>query len=123
MTKDMVLQEGALDIQPLHPGEETALNPQPLPPRETGTLSHNPPLARINVRGTKSVLAVPGFAEAPIVLATMADGSMLILDVSDDRVTRVAGTFVGPVGDLDVAGDWAVAASPNRLSIYRVTRG
>jgi hypothetical protein len=123
MTKDMVLQKGALDTQPLASGEETALNPQPLPPREPGTLSHHPPLARINLLGTKSVVAVPGFAEAPIALATMADGSMLILDLSDDRATRVAGTFVGPVGDLDVAGDWAVAASSKRLSIYRVTRG
>jgi hypothetical protein len=114
--------EIALDPQPLPPDEKIALNPQPLPPRETGALAHSPSLARINLRGTKSLIAVPGFAEAPIALATMADGSMLILDLSDGT-PRVSGTFAGPIGALDVAGDWGVAASPNRLSIYRVTRG
>ena len=66
---------------------------------------------------------MPGFLEAPIALATIEDGSMLVLDLGEDGTARVAGTFTGPMGVLDVSGDWAFAADPYRVSIFRVTRG
>jgi hypothetical protein len=77
---------------------------------------------RINLPGITSLYAVPGFPEAPIVLVTMADGSMLILDLGEDGTARVAGTFTGPIGVLDMSGDWAIAVNPDRISVYRVTR-
>ena len=93
-----------------------------LPPREVVSSAYNPLLAqRINLPGITSLVAVPSFAEAPIALAMMADGSMLVLDLGEDGTARVAGTFTGPIGALDVSGDWASAADPHRVSIYRVT--
>jgi hypothetical protein len=113
---------GSAPLQPLH--GEAALNPQPLPPVDTPALSQEPFAAwRMNLSGFTSLLAVPGFAEAPIALATARDGSVLVLDYNEEGTFRVAGTFDGPVGILDVAGDWAVSADANRISIYRVMRG
>ncbi|NRF67763.1 hypothetical protein HLB44_12280 [Aquincola sp. S2] len=94
--------------------EVVALNPQPLPRDELAR--------RWNLPGIRSLVAVPGFAEAPIALATMADGSILVLDLGEEGAVRVAGTFTGPLGGMDVAGDWAIVADPKRVSIYRVTR-
>jgi hypothetical protein len=124
-TKDLVQSERqsaiSSQIRPSH--EEVALNPQPLPPHEVVTSACNLLLVqRINLPGITSLFAVPGFPEAPIALATMADGSMLVLDLGEDGTARVAGTFTGPIGVLDVSGDWAIAADPDRISIYRVTR-
>jgi len=103
--------------------EEVALNPQPLPPQEVVTSACNPLLAQsINLPGIISLVAVPGFPGAPIGVATLADGSMLVLDFGEDGTARVAGTFAGPIGVLDVSGDWAIATDPDRISIYRVTR-
>lgn len=125
-TKDLIQSERqsaiSSQIRPSH--EVVALNPQPLPPREVGTAACNPLLAqRIDVTGITSLVAVPGFAEAPIALAIMADSSMLVLDLGEDGNVRVAGTFTGPIGVLDVSGDWAFAADTDRVSIFRVTRG
>jgi hypothetical protein len=104
--------------------EETALNPQPLPPREQVTLALNPLLSQgIDLPGILSLVPVPGFAEAPNALATMADGSMLVLDLGEGSTARVAGTFTGPIGALEVSGVWAFAAGLDRVSIHRVTRG
>jgi hypothetical protein len=75
-----------------------------------------------NLPGIRSLVAVPGFAEAPIALAAMADGSMLVLDLGEHGTARVAGTFIGPIGVMDVSGDWAIAADPDKVSLYRVTR-
>lgn len=125
-TKDIVQHESqsAISSQTRPSHEEIALNPQPLPPRAVVTSACNPLLAqRIDLPGITSLVAVPGFAEAPIALATMADGSMLVLDLGEDGTARVAGTFTGPIGVLDVSGDWAFAADPDRVSIFRVTRG
>jgi hypothetical protein len=124
-TNDLVKHQrhGAISPQAQPSHEEVALNPQPLPPQDVVISACNPLLAqRINLPGITSLVAVPGFAEAPIALATMADGSMLVLDLGRDGTTRVAGTFAGPIGVLDVSGDWAIAADPDRVSIYRVTR-
>jgi len=122
---DIVQHErhGAIGSQTLPSNEEVALNPQPLPPQEVVTAACNPLLAqRVNLPGIKSLIAVPGFPQAPIVLATMEDGSMLVLDLDANGSVRVAGTFAGPIGVLDVSGDWAIAADPDRVSIYSVTR-
>jgi hypothetical protein len=115
-TKDVAQHEvhSVMSAQPRPSHEEVALNPQPLPPDELAR--------RMDLPGIRSLVAVPGFAEAPIALATMADGSMLVLDLGEDGTARVAGTFTGPIGGMDVAGDWAIVADPNRVSIYRVTR-
>jgi len=109
-------------IQPSH--EEVELNPQPLPPGEVVAAPRNPLLAqKINLPGMTSLVAVPGFAELPIALATMADGSKLVLELGEDGTTRVAGTFTGPIGSLEVSGGWGLAVGPDQVSIYRVIRG
>lgn len=123
--KDLVQSErlSAIGSQIRPSDEEVALNPQPLPPHEVATSESNLMLVqRINLPGITSLYAVPGFPEAPIVLATMADGSMLILDLGEDGTARVAGTFTGPIGVLDMSGDWAIAVDSDRISVYRVTR-
>lgn len=70
--------------------------------------------------GIASIIAVPGFVNAPLALARMEDGSILILDLSDDESVRVAGTFTGPIGSLNEAGDWAMAENHDRVSVLRV---
>lgn len=76
----------------------------------------------VDVPGVLCLHRVPGFADEPIAIAVMKDGSMLILDLSRDGAARVAGTFTGPVGALDVSGDWAFTADSSRVCVYRVTR-
>jgi hypothetical protein len=39
-----------------------------------------------------------------------------------DGPPRIAGTFVGPIGALDVADGWALASRPDQLIVYRVSR-
>ena len=108
-------------IQPSH--EEVELNPQPFPPGEVVTAPRNPLFAqRINLPGMTSLVAVPGFEELPIALATMADGSKLVLDRGEDGITRVAGTFTGPIGPLEASGGWGLAVDSYQVSIYRVVR-
>ncbi|HEY4247936.1 MAG TPA: hypothetical protein VGM64_13870 [Lacunisphaera sp.] len=67
----------------------------------------------------ESLFAVPGFTDASIALATMMDGSTLILDLNEAGVARVAGTFVGPIGALEVSGNWSPDENSERLSVYR----
>lgn len=76
----------------------------------------------VDVPGILCLHRVPGFADEPIAIAVMEDGSMLILDLYQDGVARVAGTFTGPVGALDVSDDWAFTADSSRVCVYRVTR-
>jgi hypothetical protein len=76
----------------------------------------------IDVPGILCLHPVPGFADEPIAIAVMEDGSMLILDLSQDCGARVAGTFTGPVGPLDVSGDWAFSADSSRVCVFRVIR-
>ena len=113
--KDRVQRESHTTIssqtRPSH--DEIALNPQPLPPLFA---------QRITLPGITSLVAVPGFLEAPIALATMADDSVLVLDLGEDGTARVAGTFTGPIGVLNESGDWAFAADSDQVSIFRITR-
>ena len=113
--KDRVQREShsAISSQARPSHDEIALNPQPLPPLFA---------QRISLPGITSLVAVPGFLEAPIAFATMADDSVLVLNLSEDGTARVAGTFTGPIGVLNVAGDWAFAVDPNQVSIFRITR-
>ncbi len=125
-TKDMVQRESysVIDSQTRPSDEERTLDPQPLPPNEVVTPVCNPMLEqRLNLPGIKSLIAVPGFAEAPIALAAMADGSILVLDLGEDGAARVAGTFTGPIGVIDVSGNWAIAGDTDRVSIFRLTQG
>lgn len=110
---------------PVQPSrEEVELNPQPLPPREMPVTPRNPlALQRINLPGMTSLFAVPGFEELPIALANMVDGSKLILDLGEDGTTRVAGTFTGPIGAIELSSGWGLAVDSRRASIYRVIRG
>lgn len=108
-------------IQPSH--KEVELNPQPLPPAEVVATPRNPLFSqKINLPGMTSLVAVPGFEELPIALATMADGSKLVLDRGEDGTTRVAGTFAGPIGPLEASGGWGLAVDSYQVSIYRVVR-
>jgi hypothetical protein len=100
---------------------EIALNPQPLPPKEGIAPVYNPLISRkIDLSGLKSLVPVPGFADAPIALALMTDGSTLVLDLIENETARVAGIFTGPIGTLDVSGGWAAGLSTDGISIFRV---
>ncbi|MEO6995282.1 MAG: hypothetical protein ABI273_16870 [Lacunisphaera sp.] len=67
----------------------------------------------------ESLIAVPGFADASIALATMTDGRTLVLDLDEAGIARVAGTFVGPIGAMEVSGNWSTDKNNERFSIYR----
>ena len=69
--------------------------------------------------GIESLFAVPGFADASIALAAMSDGATLVLDLTEAGVARVAGTFDGPIGELEVSGNWSLDENNERCSIYR----
>ncbi len=69
--------------------------------------------------GIESLFAVPGFADASIALATMTDGTTLVLDLNEAGIARVAGTFAGPIGAMEVSGNWSPDENSERLSIYR----
>jgi hypothetical protein len=74
------------------------------------------------IPGVTSVLSVPGFADAPVAIATVENGPNLLLDLSREGSPRVAGTFTGPIGALLVVGEWALAANGTGTSIYRALR-
>jgi hypothetical protein len=122
-TKDTVRHElhETISMQSPASEEETALNPQSLPPGDAEVTATSPSLDQIKLRGSKSLIRVPGFAKSPVALVTMADGSTLVVDFSGVS-PRVSGTFVGPIGVLNVAGDCGLAESDSQLSIYRVIR-
>ena len=69
--------------------------------------------------GIESLFAVPGFADASIALARTTDGTTLVLDLNEAGVARVAGTLVGPIGVLEVSGNWSPDENSERFSIYR----
>lgn len=79
-------------------------------------------LSEAGVRGLQSVQAIPGFADAPVAVARMKNGTQLLLDLKAGEQPRVAGTFNGPLGRLDLAGSWAFTASQGQISLYRVIR-
>lgn len=86
------------------------LNPQPLPPVAAPGAVRHPLLAGgVALPGLVSLEAVPGFDDAPIALARMADDTVLVVEADDAGTVRVAGTFEGPIGPLDTGR-------------YRVTR-
>jgi hypothetical protein len=103
--------------------DEVALNPQPLPPRQITISPHNPLFGRkIDLPGLKRVFTVPGFANEPILFAEMDDSSTLILDLESDGLVRVAGSFRGPIGPLELSGDWALHTDEHRAIVYHLTR-
>ncbi len=77
---------------------------------------------KVDLPGLAFVIPVPGFADEPVVLARMTDGSTLVLDLATDGVPRVAGTFAGPIGELTISGKWALAVGQDRLTTYRITQ-
>lgn len=98
-----------------------AVNPQAITFDQTQIEKHGTFHKRMaQLPGIASIIAVPGFANVPLVLAKMEDGSVLILDLSDGESVRVAGTFAGPIGSLDEAGDWAMTENLDRVSVFRV---
>jgi hypothetical protein len=85
--------------------------------RRTGGLEH-----RVDLPGLASIIPVPGFADDQVAFALMDNGSALLLDLADDHA-RVAGTFTGPIGQLDEGDAWAIASTPDRVTAFKVTRG
>ena len=69
-----------------------------------------------------TVMAVPGFSDAPVAVAIAAAGPNLLLDLESDGKPRVAGTFTGPIGDVAFAGRAAIAEHAGRIAIFSVTR-
>lgn len=112
---------GVMKLRPSH--EEAELNPQPLPPAEIHMREQIALLKEKNIlRGIVSLIAIPGFEDAPVSIASMKDGSKLVVDFANSDKPRVAGSFTGPIGNLEVHGDWAFAVGSGRVSVYRVTR-
>ncbi|HEY1911216.1 MAG TPA: hypothetical protein VGG73_09860 [Vicinamibacterales bacterium] len=83
------------------------------PPRESDPCDGLP--------GVMTVLRVPGFEDTPIAIALMKDGAALVMDLANRRRPRVAGTFNGPIGAVQTAGNWALASAGRVTSIYRVS--
>ena len=71
--------------------------------------------------GLTAVHKLPGFEDASVAIAEMSDGSRLVLDFSGDGM-RVAGTFSGPIGSLEISGDWGLLTGQKRATLYRVLR-
>jgi hypothetical protein len=67
-------------------------------------------------------MAVPGFSDAPVAVAIAAAGPNLLLDLESDGKPRVAGTFMGPIGEVAFAGRAAIAAYAGRITIFNVMR-
>jgi hypothetical protein len=74
-------------------------------------------VAPVDLPGLAATYPVPGFPDAPVAIAEMADGERLVVDLRG-AVPRVAGTFAGPIGHVDLAADRAVAAG-QAFSIVR----
>lgn len=57
--------------------------------------------------GIVSLHPLPGFGQEDVTIATMADGSMLVLETRRNTNSRVAGTFLGPIGAMHALhGEW-----------------
>ena len=69
-----------------------------------------------------ALVRLPGFEDAPIAITLMKDGAALVLDLANPRRPRVAGTFKGPIGAVQSAGNWALASAGSVTSIFRVSR-
>jgi len=71
--------------------------------------------------GVTALLRIPGFEDAPMAIALMKDGIARVIDLVNRRRPRVAGTFNGPIGAVQMAGNWAIASAGSVTSIYRVS--
>jgi hypothetical protein len=117
-------EEAELNPKPLPPKEHgidpADLNPQPLPPVEAG--DHTLELARhAGIRGLAGVVAIPGFAASAVAVAIISDQRRLLLNLELGGSVRIAGTFEGPIGAVEVAGGWAVAGTPSEVAVFRVS--
>ena len=54
-------------------------------------------------------------------MATLADGSKCLLDLKSETGPRIAGNFVGPIGQLQIDGDLVAAVLETRVSLYSLT--
>lgn len=117
-------EETALNPQPLPPvddgGSLAALNPQPLPPVDSPEFTRVV-AAHAGLLGVERIVTVPGFSGRSAMIAILADGSKLLLEVKRSGIVRVAGTYTGPIGVLDLAGNWAVAGIGDAVAVFRVT--
>jgi hypothetical protein len=87
---------------------------KPVPPPEPDPCDGIP--------GVTTLLPVPGFEDAPIAIAVMKDGGTLVIDLVNRKRPRVAGTFSGPIGAVQIAGNWALTGAGGVTLIYRVSR-
>lgn len=76
---------------------------------------------QVDVPGVQEVVPIPGFPDEAIAVAVLEDGSALLVERDGDG-TRVAGSFVGPIGRLDVAGDWGLSTGETNAILYRTTK-
>lgn len=72
----------------------------------------------VDLPGLAAAYPVPGFPDAPVAIAEMADGERLVVDLRGD-VPRVVGTFAGPIGRMDLADDRAVTETGQEFSVVR----
>ena len=78
--------------------------------------------AESRLRDMVAEVALPGFEAEPITIATLADGSMRILDHRGEGFARVAGSVEGPFGALATIGGQGVAG-PVRASVFTLRTG
>lgn len=69
--------------------------------------------------GTRRVVTLPGFDDAPIRLVAMDDSAIRVVDVASG-VARVTGTFRGPIGEVAIDSDWAVVQGTAGIQVFRV---
>ena len=109
----------ALNPQPLPPVDDwnlAALNPQPLPPVDDGAWPR-PDVDRLDLHGVRGVAWVPGFAGRSVALADVGADGHLLLDLTGGR-TRVAGTFVGPFGQINTSKHFAFMTAKQQVVVF-----
>ncbi|GGM90506.1 hypothetical protein GCM10011609_29400 [Lentzea pudingi] len=71
---------------------------------------------QVDLPGLAATYNVPGFTDAPVAIAEMTDGERLVVDLRG-AAPRVAGTFAGPIGHVDLTTGRAVTTNGQEFSI------
>jgi hypothetical protein len=66
------------------------------------------------------VYALPGQAASPVAVASLRDGTGLLL-TAEGRKARVAGRYRGPLIGAQIDGQFAIARSGEMLHLLRVS--
>ena len=110
-------------LRQLASGSEPAPPPDPASADADPAPEADPAGYPAGLGGVTALIPLPGFDDEPVRIAELVDGTRLVLDLGTaGGAPRVAGTFSGPIGTLDTAGDWAIATDNDQVTIFRVHR-